>query len=106
MCLLGFVGEDTGRFVLGDTFLRSFLSVYDFANTAVGLVPHLYSKGSITQYSLDTAEGMEPWVIAVIAASCLLVLIIIILVVCKIRKNREFKDIGESNASLIHGTRV
>ena len=108
ICILGFIGADAGGFILGDTFLRSFLSVYDFENKRVGLVPHLYSKGSITQYSLENDSGMKPWVIAVIAVSSLLVLIGIILVVCKIRKNNrtQYKDIGDSNASLVHGNRV
>ncbi len=71
------------------------------------MVPHINSNGSITEPS----KGMKPWLIAVIAVSSVLVLIIIIFVIWKVRKNRlnkkdEFQDIGGTNASLIHGTRV
>ena len=104
VCILGFLGADAGLIILGDTFLRSFISVYDFENLRVGLAPHLYSKGTIT----EAPYKMQPWLIAVISISSLLVLILIIVVICKFRKNKksQYKDIGETNDSLIHGTRV
>lgn len=90
---------------MGDTFLRSFISVYDFENKRVGLAPHIYSNGSITEHKY----GMKPWLIAVISVSSVLVLIIVVLVILKIRKNRNAKTlegIDGTNASLMNGTRV
>jgi hypothetical protein len=76
---------------LGDTFLRSFISVYDFENKRVGLAPHIYSNGSITEH----IYRMKPWLIAVISISSVLVLIIIILVILKLRKNRTGKKLKD-----------
>jgi hypothetical protein len=92
---------------LGDSFLRSFVSVFDFDNKRVGLALQIHSLGSITEAQVK--KGMEPWLIAVISVSSVLVLIIVILVICKIRKNRKAKlqqEFDGTNASLIHGGRV
>jgi len=86
---------------LGDTFLRSFISIYDFENKRIGLAPHINSKATITK------RPMKPWLIAVISVSSVLILVIIIVVIVKIRKNRNAKKIQETkerNDSLINGT--
>jgi len=90
---------------LGDTFLRSFISIYDFENKRVGLAPHIYSNGSITEHK----NGMKTWKIVLISVSSVLILIIIILVILKLRKNRtgkRLRDYDGTNASLLNGVRV
>jgi hypothetical protein len=39
ICVLGLTGDNIGIYILGETFLRSFISVYDFDNKRVGLAP-------------------------------------------------------------------
>ena len=96
---------------MGDSFLRSFVSVFDFEKKRIGLALQEYSQGTIrgiTEIEVKT-EGMKPWLIAVISVSSVLVLIIVILVICKIRKNRKAKlqqEFDAKDASLIHGGRV
>jgi hypothetical protein len=107
-CLLGLVGADIKFYILGDSFLRSFVSVFDFDKKRIGLALQEYSQGSITEIEVETG-GMKPWLIAVISVSSVLVLIIVILVICKIRKNKKAKlqqEFDATDASLIHGGRV
>jgi hypothetical protein len=49
ICNLAIMGLNTTSFAFGDNFLRSFISIYDFENKRVGLAPHIYSQGSITE---------------------------------------------------------
>jgi hypothetical protein len=53
-CILGLQGSDASFYVLGDTFLRSFISVYDFDNKRVGLAPAI---------QIDPKKGLKPRVI-------------------------------------------
>ena len=76
------MGADIGIYILGDTFLRTFISVYDFDNKRVGLAPAI---------QIDKNTGMKAWLIAVIAVSGFLVVALIVFFVCKAKKNREKK---------------
>ena len=48
VCYLGILGIDSKYYILGDSFLRTFISIYDFESSRVGLVVHNNSTGKIT----------------------------------------------------------
>jgi hypothetical protein len=81
-CYLGMQGSNLKLFIFGDSFLRSFISIYDFDNKRVGLAPHIYSQGSITEHKY----GMKPWVIALISVSVVIIFILMSIAVIKIKK--------------------
>ena len=49
-CIFGVQGgldASMNMYILGDVFLKSFYSVYDFENRQVGLALHIYSVGTV-----------------------------------------------------------
>jgi hypothetical protein len=46
-CVVGIQAGDFGLYILGDSFLRSFLSIYDFEKNRAGLALHKYSHAHI-----------------------------------------------------------
>jgi hypothetical protein len=46
-CIIGISPGDFDLYILGDSFLRSYLSIYDFEASRVGLAVHKYSKATI-----------------------------------------------------------
>jgi len=40
-----------GMYILGDVFLKSFYSIYDFENRRAGLAIHIYSTGAVDKIS-------------------------------------------------------
>jgi hypothetical protein len=47
-CYLAFSPLDSDHFVLGNTFLFNFYTIYDIHSTKVGVVPHKWSRGIVT----------------------------------------------------------
>ena len=56
LCLFGIVGSHSswsvGKYLLGQTFLRSFYSIYDMEKNHVGLIVHRYSTATIKEPSI------------------------------------------------------
>jgi hypothetical protein len=46
-CIIGIDVWDFDFYILGDSFLRSYLSIYDFEGSRVGLALHKYSNATI-----------------------------------------------------------
>jgi len=68
-CILGVQGGDStlNTFVIGDTFLRSFISVYDYENKQVGLVLHKNSRAYVNNPNQPEEKGgMSGWIIFLI----------------------------------------
>ena len=76
-CILGIQGGDStlNTFVIGDTFLRSFISVYDYENKQVGLVLHKNSRAYVNNPNQPEEKGgMSGWLIFLIVLVVLAVL--------------------------------
>jgi hypothetical protein len=84
---------------LGDTFLRSFISVYNFENNSVGFAPHIYSSGSITEHKYVEIYEKKTLLIIIIAVSIVLVLIVNAAVVYKIVKIKNIKKDPENEGA-------
>lgn len=56
-------------YILGDSFLRSYYSIYDYEDQKVGLAKNIYSNGTI--YEKNDLPG---WVIFIIVASCFIII--------------------------------
>ena len=81
---------------MGDTFLRSFISIFDFENKTVGLAPHIYSKGTITRVP-EPIYIKKTLLFIIIAVSIGLALIVNTCVAYKIiRIKRNKKDTNEN----------
>ena len=72
--------------IMGDSFLRSFYSVYDFENYRVG-----FAVNSVSTAYISGSNSLEWWAILLIVLACFLVLVVIICVMIKIKrkKNRQ-----------------
>jgi hypothetical protein len=46
-CLIGIIVNSADYWLVGDTFLRNYYSIYDDSNSKIGLVPHLSSNATI-----------------------------------------------------------
>jgi hypothetical protein len=84
LCIVGVSGGNYGLFILGDSFLRTFLSIYDFENSRVGIAFHIYSNGTAT-------KKFPTWAIWVIVCSGIVLLLIIVICLCRRRKNAQLK---------------
>ena len=85
---MGLSGGDYGLYILGDAFLRSYLSVYDFENKRAGLVLHKYSNGAVTLHDY----GMDDWAVALIVITTMLTIITIGLWVNKRLRNKRLAN--------------
>lgn len=66
---MGVKGGDStlNTFIIGDTFLRSFISVYDYENKQVGLVLHKNSRAYVNNPNQPEEKGgMSGWIIFLI----------------------------------------
>jgi len=55
-CVFGVWGSldaSMGMYILGDVFLKSFYSIYDFENRRAGLALHIYSNGAVDNSSFN-----------------------------------------------------
>lgn len=75
-CILGISPGDYGLYILGDSFLRSYLSIYDFENNRVGLAVHKYSKAKVEKHK-EGKRWMFPLVITTVSLFFLLIAIVI-----------------------------
>ena len=78
---------------MGDTFLRSFISIYDYENKRVGLVLHKNSKATVTKPG-SSKGGMKAWVIVLIVIVVLALVAVIGYLVYKARKNKLEGTLG------------
>ena len=98
-CILGLSGADYGLYILGDAFLRSYLSVYDFENKRAGLVLHKYSKGVITLHD----DGMDDWAVSLIVITTLLGISSIGLWVNKKLRNKRLQNMIQREEESLMG---
>lgn len=82
-CILGIQPGDFGLYILGDSFLRSYLNIYDFENEQVGLAVHKYSKAMVTKHK-DGPRWKLPLIITTVS---LFVLMFIIVLYKRYKKN-------------------
>lgn len=75
-CILGLSPGDFGLYILGDSFLRSYLSIYDFSNSRVGLAVHSSSNALVTKHKA-AKRWMLPLVITVVSLFILIIGILI-----------------------------
>jgi len=73
-CILGVSGGNFGLYILGDSFLRSFLTVYDFETQQVGIAIHAESQSDI---SVNTNSSNKGWAIPLILVVTFLILLTI-----------------------------
>jgi len=100
-CVFGIMSSNSPYFLLGDSFLRSYLSIHDMATNRLGLVPHKYSKATI-----DGGSGSFPvWTIIVLALGGASIVIFSIILICRCRRN-SLKHRIDDGSSLLYGNRV
>jgi len=71
-CIIGIQAGDYDFFVLGDSILRSYLSIYDFEASRVGLALHKYSKATIAPHQKPSNFAIQALMIsfAVLSLMC------------------------------------
>jgi hypothetical protein len=111
-CYLAFSRIAANHFVLGNTFLFNFYTVYDVENRKVGIIPHIWSKGMITTTGVseppdDPQDPLSPggnngnkmlpvWAIVVIVIAGLVLLIgIAVFSFIRYRRGKSHKTPGE-----------
>lgn len=80
---MGLQPLEFGLYILGDSFLRNYLSIYDFENKRAGLALHKYSRTRVEKYT-----GSNKWVIPLVLTVVFLLLAIITVVGYKVYKKR------------------
>jgi len=72
-------------YILGDVFLRNYLSIYDFDNNRVGVALHIYSNATVR-------KGPFPgWAIALIVVGGILVIGVVAYCFWRRHKNKKRK---------------
>ena len=69
---MGVNGGDFGIYILGDSFLRSYLTVYDFENLQVGIGIHKNSQATV-----DVHVEKNVWMVPLVLVVTLLILLTI-----------------------------
>jgi uncharacterized membrane protein len=74
--------------VIGDAFLRSFISIYDYENKQVGLALHKNSRATVSKLDQPEGSGMKAWVIVLIVLLVLAILGVVGYLVYRARKGK------------------
>jgi uncharacterized protein HemX len=99
------------NFVIGDTFLRSFISVYDYENKQVGLVLHKNSRAYVNnpnQPDQPEEKGMNGWVIFLIVLVVIAILAVVGYLVYKARREKiagGLNETAENSGTLTYATK-
>jgi len=94
-CIVGIQAGDYGLYILGDSFLRSFLSIYDFQSKRVGLALHKNSNGSIGPYQSPSNFGVLALMIF-LAVLCLLIGLFYLFKIYKASKASRLQSVLDS----------
>ena len=84
-CIIGISSGDFDLYILGDSFLRSYLSIYDFEESRVGLALHKYSKATIEPLN----KPLNIYVLVLVISIAVLFLIFLICCICKSRVSKR-----------------
>lgn len=85
-CILGISAGDFGIYILGDAFLRSYLTVYDFTNEQVGIAIHRHSNAYV-----DKHPERRKWQLPLIVTVTILFAVILLIFLYKCYKNSQIK---------------
>lgn len=85
-CVLGINAGDYGLYILGDAFLRSYLSIYDLENNRAGLAVHIYSNAVVMKQ-----KPSKIWLLLLILIVSLLVIAIIGILLHRAYKKKQLK---------------
>jgi hypothetical protein len=81
---VSYTDKSGGVYILGDTFLRNFVTTFDFASGEMQLTVNVNAPAGIT-----IEYNMSGWKIFGIVAGCILAVIIIIFITCYCVKKRK-----------------
>jgi len=81
------IPDSQNMYVLGDTFIRNFYSVFNYSTYEVGLAVNT----SAPKGTAISGQGLTGWAIACIVLACILLLIIIVFCVTRCIKKRRQK---------------
>ena len=88
-CIIGIEEWDLDFYILGDSFLRSYLSIYDFEGSRVGLALHKYSNATIE-------PAKKPFnilvLVLVISFAVLLLVLFVLYCICRKRVSKTKKE--------------
>eukprot|EP00347_Sterkiella_histriomuscorum_P012558 403368108 len=93
-CLLGLVGtvpEEDKKFVLGNTFLKNYYSIFDADNKRIGLTLDISNR----EHQIAEQQSSERWTVAVYGFIVFMSLVILgligLVVFVKVQKNRKLR---------------
>jgi hypothetical protein len=104
-CVVGVTGDSQiDSYVLGTSFLSSYVSIFDLENKKVGIA----LSGEVLPPTPPQKKKLKVWMIAIIAVGGAAVVLVIVFIVHKVIKNNKDKkniENRETDASLLYGTR-
>ena len=87
--------------ILGDAFLRSYYSIYDFENYRMGIAVNSYSS-SYVQYGND--KGLAGWAIALIVLACIFVVGVVMAIIFNVYKKKRLREAGRGQYAQVSRT--
>ncbi len=92
---MGTVGEDEDKYVLGNSFLRNYYTVYDMKKQKIGITLDISNRQKQLQ---SDPSFFTPLVIGLIAGGATLFVIILGLIIfCIVRKRKMMKQLAGNN---------
>ena len=82
------MSADYDFYILGDSFLRSYLSIYDFEGSRVGLALHMYSNATIEPFK----KPLNILVLVLVISSAVLLVLIVLFCICRKRVSKTKKE--------------